>query len=243
MKLKAIAAALACLALSSLASAQVINNDSNQSQSQSQESMNVQGEPGTGTGTASSSQQAAQTQAQTISTSLNNSGNGGAGGAGGVGNGGTGGTGGTANSHATSSSGGNVINTALTVQGDTVTYQAQARDPVSTAYAAPLAAANGTCMGSSSAGAQGIGFGLSLGTTWRDDGCDARYDAVALQAIGETVAARVRLCLKPEIAEAFERAGKPCPSSTRKTATAAGSASNPGMAVAGNAQLPGAYLN
>jgi hypothetical protein len=130
-----------------------------------------------------------------------------------------------ANSHATSSSGGNVINTALTVQGDTVTYR-----PRPAIRSAPLMPPRlpptAPCMGSSSAGAQGIGFGLSLGTTWRDDGCDARYDAVALQAIGETVAARVRLCLKPEIAEAFERAGKPCPSSTRKTATAAGSASN-----------------
>jgi hypothetical protein len=172
---------------------------------------------------------------------LNNSGNGGAGGAGGVGNGGTGGTGGTANSHATSSSGGNVINTALTVQGDTVTYQAQARDPVSTAYAAPLAAANGTCMGSSSAGAQGIGFGLSLGTTWRDDGCDTlrrRGPASHWRNGGRT---------RPPVPEGNRRSlrarRQALPIFNAQDRNRCWQRVEPGMAVAGNAQLPGAYLN
>lgn len=53
-------------------------------------------------------------------------------------------------------------------------------------------------------------IGLSVGTTWTDKSCDARYDAIALQQIGERTAARARLCLKPEIAEAFKRSGHPC---------------------------------
>lgn len=119
----------------------------------------------------------------------------------------------------TSSSGGNTLTggtqsatqaNAVTVNGDTVTYQAQQRDPVASAWAAPLTSANGTCMGSTSAGAQGVTIGVSFGTTWTDSGCDARYDAIALQQIGERAAARARLCLKPEIAEAFKRSGHPC---------------------------------
>ncbi len=119
----------------------------------------------------------------------------------------------------TSSSGGNTMTggtqsatqaNAVTVNGDTVTYQAQQRDPVASAWAAPLTSANGTCMGSTSAGAQGVTIGVSFGTTWTDSGCDARYDAIALQQIGERDAARARLCLKPEIAEAFKRSGHPC---------------------------------
>ncbi|AMM23197.1 hypothetical protein [Variovorax sp. PAMC 28711] len=110
--------------------------------------------------------------------------------------------------------------TAVTVEGSSTVYEAQARNPVSTAYAAPLTSANGTCMGSSSAGAQGVSMGVSFGTTWTDSGCDARYDAIALSQIGEREAAKARLCLKPEIAKAFEAAGKPCPGSEAHRAEA-----------------------
>jgi hypothetical protein len=68
-------------------------------------------------------------------------------------------------------------------------------------------------MGSTSAGAQGIGFGLSFGSTWVDTSCDMRYDAEALRAAGLAGAARERLCQKPEIAKAMEDAGTPCKSS------------------------------
>ncbi len=121
---------------------------------------------------------------------------------------------------ATSSSGGNTQSNAgnnaaqnstsnVTVQGDT--YAAQARNPVATAYSGPLTASNGTCMGSSSAGAQGVGFGVSIGSTWTDSSCDMRYDAQALVAAGMAKAALARLCQKPEIARAMESAGTACP--------------------------------
>lgn len=100
--------------------------------------------------------------------------------------------------------------TSVNVQGGSVTYEAQARNPVSTAYSAPLAASNGTCLGSASGGLQSVGIGLSFGTTTLDEGCDARYDAIVLNQLGEADAARARLCLKPEIAKAFEKSGKAC---------------------------------
>lgn len=133
-------------------------------------------------------------------------------------------------SNSTSNSGGNTMvggansntsNTNVTVEGDKVTYEAQKRDPVSTAYSAPLTTSNGTCMGSTSAGAQGVGFGVSFGSTWTDTSCDLRYDAEALRAAGLHGAARERLCQKPEIAKAMEAAGTPCKST--KTAKSAGS--------------------
>lgn len=109
-------------------------------------------------------------------------------------------------------------NNEITIQGDT--YEAQKRNPVSTAYAAPLSAANGTCMGSTSVGAQGVAFGLSVGSTWKDESCDMRYDAEALRAAGLNAAAQARLCQKPEIAKAMEAAGTACPGSKAKTAAA-----------------------
>jgi len=123
-------------------------------------------------------------------------------------------TGGSAtggNSYATS--GGNVLTQqggAVTVEGDTYVAPAQERNPASTAYAAPLTATNGTCMGSSSAGGQGAAFGVSFGTTWTDSSCDIRYDAEALRAAGLPLAARERLCQKADIAKAMEAAGTPC---------------------------------
>jgi hypothetical protein len=92
------------------------------------------------------------------------------------------------------------------------------RYPVSTAYAAPLTASNGTCMGSSSAGAQGASLGVSFGTTWTDTSCDIRYDAEALRAANMPRAAIARLCQKAEIAKAMEAAGTPCPRSDAKRA-------------------------
>lgn len=111
----------------------------------------------------------------------------------------------------------------VTVTGDT--YEA-ARIPVATAYAAPLAASNGTCMGSTSAGVQGMSAGVSFGTTWTDNGCDARYDATALVAAGQPKAAIARLCLKPEIRQAMADAGTPCPGAQQKVAAIGGGSSD-----------------
>ena len=129
--------------------------------------------------------------------------------------GGAGGAGGSASSTSSSSSGGNTLaastgSMTVSVGGDT--YEAQARNPVASAWAAPLAASNGTCMGSTSAGAQGVTIGLSVGTTWTDENCNARYDAIAIKALGHERAAWARLCQQPAIRKAYEAAGTPCPS-------------------------------
>jgi len=104
---------------------------------------------------------------------------------------------------------GNNAQTSVSVQGDTVTYQAP-KIPVATAYAAGLTASNGTCMGSSSIGGQGMSLGLSFGTTWKDTGCDRRYNAQALAAVGQAKAAVALLCQDADIAAAMEVAGTPC---------------------------------
>lgn len=115
-------------------------------------------------------------------------------------------------------SGGDVKVNVEGAQGDVYYAPAQERNPAATAYAAPLTATNGTCMGSSSAGAQGAALGVSFGTTWTDSSCDIRYDAEALRAAGLPIAARARLCQKPEIEKAMEAAGTPCPGSDGKRA-------------------------
>jgi hypothetical protein len=66
-----------------------------------------------------------------------------------------------------------------------------------------------TCMGSSSVGGAGVGFGFSIGTTWRDTACVRRLDARQVAALGYRDAARELMCDSPAVAAAFERAGMP----------------------------------
>jgi len=95
-----------------------------------------------------------------------------------------------------------------------VNNEAQKRNPVSTAFAAPLVAAEDTCMGSSSVGGQGVGFGLSVGSTWRDADCVRRKDARELHNMGEPGAALALLCQSADVAAAMKAAGKVCPGVT-----------------------------
>lgn len=86
------------------------------------------------------------------------------------------------------------------------------RAPVNTAYAAPLAVGEDTCMGSSSMGAQGVTFGLSIGTTWRDRNCQRLKNSRQLVALGYHNAATALMCQDRGVREAMEEAGTPCPS-------------------------------
>lgn len=63
-------------------------------------------------------------------------------------------------------------------------------------------------------------FGVSFGTAWQDDNCNARYDAQALNALGLRSAAIARLCQRPDNASAIEAAGGKCPSASEKQANA-----------------------
>lgn len=86
------------------------------------------------------------------------------------------------------------------------------RDPVHTAYAAPLTSGEDTCMGSSSLGAQAVSFGVSLGTTWQDDNCQRLKNSRQLVALGYHRAATALMCVDDDVREAMEEAGTPCPS-------------------------------
>jgi hypothetical protein len=124
----------------------------------------------------------------------------------------------TANGGTSQNSFGNTGNTSLGVTVDTpVTVSNQfntthnmAKIPIQQAYAAPLSASNGTCMGSSSGGAQGMGFGVSLATTWHDTGCDRRYNAQMLNQLGARDAALALMCQEPQVRAAMAKTAAPC---------------------------------
>ena len=75
--------------------------------------------------------------------------------------------------------------TEVTVEGDT--YEAR-RIPVATAYA-PAIAPTAPCMGSSSAGGQGVGFGLSFGTSWTSEECLILETARSFDNLNDPLAA------------------------------------------------------
>ena len=90
-------------------------------------------------------------------------------------------------------------------------YQAQSRNPVSTAVAPPLTGSNDTCMGSTSIGGSAVSFGFSAGTTWTDDNCVMLKNAREIWNMGFKGAALARLCMDALNKEAFEATGIICP--------------------------------
>ena len=62
-------------------------------------------------------------------------------------------------------------------------------------------------MGSTSAGAQGVGFGVSLGSTYTDSDCIRRKDARELHNMGHATAAIHLLCQNDAVRQAMEDAG------------------------------------
>jgi hypothetical protein len=116
----------------------------------------------------------------------------------------TGGAGG--NSGGNTLTGGAVAVSVEGDKGDMVYAPAQERAPVATAYAAPLVSSNGTCMGSSSGGVQTGAVGITVGTTWKDDDCDRRYDAASLVSLGteeDRNAARALMQQKESVQKAY----------------------------------------
>ena len=87
----------------------------------------------------------------------------------------------------------------------------QKRDPVNSATAPALTSSNDTCMGSTSAGGQAIGFGFSVGSTWTDDHCRTLKSSRLLFNMGLQDAAIARLCLDPDMATALNQSKTPCP--------------------------------
>jgi hypothetical protein len=71
-------------------------------------------------------------------------------------------------------------------------------------------ASTDTCLGSISFGASGPGGGLSFGTTTEDRPCNARKDALLLNALGLKKAAREALCTDPAMYATLAAAGIRC---------------------------------
>jgi len=90
-------------------------------------------------------------------------------------------------------------------------FKAQKRNPVSTAYSGQLVAADDTCMGSTSAGAQAIGFGLSIGSTYQDSDCVRRKDARELHNMGLKDAGIALMCQNANVRKAMLASGHNCP--------------------------------
>jgi hypothetical protein len=68
-----------------------------------------------------------------------------------------------------------------------------------------------TCMGSTSAGGSGIGFGFSVGSTWNDKQCVRRLNAREIaQTLGDRDAARALMCQDADVARAYAAIGQSC---------------------------------
>lgn len=88
-------------------------------------------------------------------------------------------------------------------------------------YAPALTSSNDTCMGSSSFGAAGVGFGLTIGTTWTDANCVMLKNSREMFNMGMQDASFARLCMDPLNREAIELAGRVCPQTKKEEAAKA----------------------
>lgn len=84
------------------------------------------------------------------------------------------------------------------------------KEAASSAVSGPLVTSNNTCMGSVSAGGQGMAFGFSVGSTWVDEDCVRRLDAAFLAKMGDVVTAKELMCQKESVRTAYAAAGNPC---------------------------------
>lgn len=90
------------------------------------------------------------------------------------------------------------------------------------AYSPAMVASSETCVQSQSAGAQGPAFGISLGFSHSNEGCEMRRNAGMLFALGQKAAAVELLCLDQDIREAMKAAGSPCRSDMQSVPVAQG---------------------
>lgn len=110
------------------------------------------------------------------------------------------------NSTSASSNGGNSISSGPVEIENNTNYPRQTQS----AYAPGLTVSNGTCLGSSSGGIQGPGFGVSAGSTRMDEDCNRRYNSQWLKGLGYPGAATALMCQDADVNKAMEVAGTPC---------------------------------
>lgn len=102
--------------------------------------------------------------------------------------------------------------------------------------APPLTTSNDTCMGSTSASANGAGFGVSFGSTWTDDHCKRLKMRRELWNKGMKAASLAIDCMDPGARSALEMTGTKCPQSM--TAEERKAAYGPQTSVVGAAPSP-----
>jgi hypothetical protein len=78
-----------------------------------------------------------------------------------------------------------------------------------------LTSSNDTCMGSTSIGGAGVGFGISIGSSWTDDNCVMLKNSRELYNMGMKGAAMARMCMDEKNKEALELTGFVCPQTTK----------------------------
>jgi hypothetical protein len=79
-------------------------------------------------------------------------------------------------------------------------------------FAGALTSSNDTCMGSTTAGGAGPGFGISFGTTWTDNNCKMLKNSRELWNMGMKAAALALMCKNDDsVREALEVTGYTCP--------------------------------
>ena len=81
-----------------------------------------------------------------------------------------------------------------------------------------LVSSNDTCMGSTSFGASGVGFGISIGSSWTDANCVMLKNAREMFNMGMPDVAFARLCMDDLNKESIEMAGRVCPPRKAKDA-------------------------
>jgi hypothetical protein len=95
------------------------------------------------------------------------------------------------------------------------------RAAVSTAYA-PAIYPTAPCMGSSAIGGQGMSFGFSLGSAWKDEDCNFREDIRTVAVVlGDVQTAEEMECQKAAYREARARMNRPCRDARASTAPVA----------------------
>ena len=107
---------------------------------------------------------------------------------------------------------------------DVYTHQSGELKTVPPVYAPNIITSNDTCMGSSSIGASGVGFGVSFGTSWTDANCIMLKNAREMYNMGMPDVAFARLCMDALNREAIELTGKVCPQTVREEKAKAESA-------------------
>lgn len=92
--------------------------------------------------------------------------------------------------------------------GNTLTVGAYQEEKQAPAVFAPNVAPTAPCMGGTSAGGSGTGFGLSFGTSWTDDECNTRETARLFHAMNLRADALAILCSSAYAAAAPSCAGR-----------------------------------